>query len=164
VKHPTPDLRRIFQTLAEHHVDFIVVGGVCAVLHGAPINTFDLDVVHSRDASNIDRLLAALGSLGARYRTEGKQSFAPDRSHLASAGHQLLMTGSGPLDLLGTIGNGHAYQDLVPETTVMEIGGGLTVRLLNLAALIRVKRETAQEKDKYQLAILERTAEEKAKK
>ena len=164
MKRPTPDLRRIFQTLAAHHVDFIVVGGVCAVLHGAPINTFDLDVVHSREAGNINRLLAAIESLGARYRTAGKESVAPERSHLESFGHQLLMTDAGPLDLLGTIGSGHAYQDLLPETTAVEIGDGLTVRLLNLAALIRIKRETAQEKDLYQLAILQRLVEERAKK
>lgn len=35
--------------LAGHGVDFIVVGGVAAVLGGAPISTFDLDIVHARD-------------------------------------------------------------------------------------------------------------------
>jgi hypothetical protein len=40
-------------------VDFIVVGGVAAVLRGAPVSTFDLDVVHSTAPENIGRLLAA---------------------------------------------------------------------------------------------------------
>jgi hypothetical protein len=39
----------VLRTLSEHRVDFIVVGGVGAVLQGAPIMTFDLDVVHSTD-------------------------------------------------------------------------------------------------------------------
>jgi hypothetical protein len=34
-----PDFFKILQTLAEHEVDFIVVGGICAVLHGAPVST-----------------------------------------------------------------------------------------------------------------------------
>lgn len=164
MKRPTPDLRRIFQTLLEHHVDFVVVGGVCAVLHGAPINTFDLDIVHCRAPENLDRLLAALESLGARYRTAGKESVAPERSHLASSGHQLLMTSAGPLDLLGSIGENHSYEDLLRETIEFEIGGSLVVCVLDLPALIRIKAETAHEKDKYQLAILRRTAEEKARK
>jgi hypothetical protein len=49
----TFDYLLILQTLADREVDFIVVGGVCAVLHGAPIMTFDLDVVHSRARDNL---------------------------------------------------------------------------------------------------------------
>ena len=50
----------VLRTLADHKVDFVVVGGVAAVLRGAPINTFDLDVVHSTDGANVDRVLAAV--------------------------------------------------------------------------------------------------------
>ena len=57
---PKPDFLAILQPLAKHQVDFIVVGEVGAVLQGAPISTFDLDVVHSRTSDNIDRLLVAL--------------------------------------------------------------------------------------------------------
>ena len=52
----------VLQTLASHRVDFIVVGGVAAVLRGAPVSTFDLDLVHSTAPDNIGRLLAALES------------------------------------------------------------------------------------------------------
>ena len=43
--------------LSEGGVSFIVVGGPAAVLNGAPVNTFDLDIVHARDEENIARLL-----------------------------------------------------------------------------------------------------------
>ena len=33
----TPDFLAILQTLVVQRVDFLVVGGICAVLHGAPI-------------------------------------------------------------------------------------------------------------------------------
>jgi len=74
------------------------------------------------------------------------------------------MTEAGALDLLGSIGNGHVYLDLLPETEVVEVGEGLAVRLLTLPALIRIKKETAQEKDKLALLILQRTLEEKSRK
>ena len=32
---------------------FILVGGLAAVLNGAPVNTFDVDIVHSRDTANV---------------------------------------------------------------------------------------------------------------
>ena len=45
----------ILRALVEAGVEFIVVGGVAAVLNGAPVSTFDLDVVHARDAANVAR-------------------------------------------------------------------------------------------------------------
>lgn len=161
MKGPKPDFFAILRALVEHRVEFIVVGGVCGVLHGAPISTFDLDLVHSRNSANVERLVVALGTLEARYRTPGAGERKPDRSHLSSAGHQLLMTRWGPLDLLGIVGSGRDYQELLPETTEMDLGPDLRVRVLNLRALIQIKEETAHEKDKAVLVILRRTLEEK---
>jgi len=42
--------------LREAGVDFLVLGGLAAVLNGAPVSTFDLDIVHSREPANIARL------------------------------------------------------------------------------------------------------------
>jgi hypothetical protein len=160
---PSPDFLAILRTLLRHRVDCIVVGGVCAALHGATITTFDLDVVHSRAPENLANLQKALKDLDARYRTPGNQDRRPALSHLSSPGHQLLMTNAGPLDLLGAIGEGHTYEDLIKETIELDAGRGLIVRVLGLAALIRIKEETAQEKDRAQLAILRRTLEEKSR-
>ena len=156
-----PNFLSILRTLRQQQIDFIVVGGVAGVLQGAPITTFDLDVVHSRDPGNIERLLAALEVLGARYRVPGAEQRKPERSHLLSSGHQLLMTRAGPLDLLGTIGHEHSYDDLIGKTIPLEIGKGLQVQVLKLETLIKVKEETAGEKDKAALLILRRTLQER---
>lgn len=160
---PTPDFLAILRTLHEHRVDFIVVGGVAGVLHGAPISTFDLDLVHSRKPENIERLLSALERLEAHYRTRKSARLKPTHAHLASPGHQLLLTVAGPLDLLGEIGHDRGYEDLLSQTIEMELGKGLRVRVLHLASIIRIKEETAREKDQAVLAILRRTLEEEAK-
>ena len=160
---PKPDFLAIFQTLAKHQVDFIVVGGVGAVLQGAPISTFDLDLVHSRTGENVDRLLLALEALDARYRATGARETKPARSHLLSPGHRLLMTTFGPLDLLGAIGQGKGYMELLDQTVEMEVGSSLNVRVLDLATLIKVKEEVGHAKDRAVLAILRRTLEEKSK-
>jgi len=133
-------------------------------LQGAPLTTFDLDVVHSREPANIDRLLVALESLDAHYRIPGAAKRKPDRSHLLSPGHQLLMTRAGPLDLLGTIGHGHSYDDLIGKTIELEIGRGLRVRVLELKALVEIKQETAGEKDQVALIVLRRTLQERSAK
>lgn len=160
---PEPDFLAILQCLAEHDVDFIVVGGIGAVLQGAPIATFDLDVVHSREPHNIDKLLAALDTLDAFYREPAASKIKPGRSHLSSSGHQLLMTRFGPLDLLGGIGAGRDYQELLSESSAMEISAGLKTRVLALSAIIKTKEETGGEKDRAVLPILRRTLEEKSK-
>lgn len=144
-------------------MDFLVVGGVCAVLHGAPVATFDLELVHCRDPDNVDRLLTALGELDARYRGPGQAGRRPNRSHLASTGHQLLLTTYGPLDLLGAIGQERDYESLLPHTVEISVSKRLRIRVLDLPMLIRTKEETGQEKDEAVLPILRRTLEEKAK-
>lgn len=160
---PSPDFLALLQTLVEHGVDFIIVGGVCAVLHGAPVTTFDLELVHSRTPDNIGRLLSALHDLGAYYRGQGDRRLTAGPAHLASPGHQLLMTRFGPLDLLGTIGIGHGYEDLLQHTAELCVSG-LHLRVLNLETLIEIKEEVGHEKDKAVVPILKRTLEEKSKK
>ena len=73
----------LIQSLAAHDVEFIIVGGVAALLQGAPINTIDLDIVYARSPVNVDRALAALADLGAVYRDDGRR-LSPTRSHLES--------------------------------------------------------------------------------
>ncbi len=74
--------RAILEALDRRGVRGIVVGGVCAVAHGAPITTFDLDVVHLRTSENIDRIMVALADLQAFHREPGERRLAPRRSAL----------------------------------------------------------------------------------
>jgi len=158
---PATDFLAVIRALNEHGVDFIVVGGIAAVLEGAPLSTFDLDIVHSRTGDNIQRLMGALTALDAHYRLQPERRIRPQASHLSSAGHQLLMTRYGPLDVLGAIGHSHVYEDLLEHINEMKVGAGLAIRVLKLAKLIEVKSETAGEKDLATLPILRKTLEQK---
>lgn len=159
---PTPDFYSLLETLSKYQVDFIIVGGVCGVLHGAPVTTFDLDIVHSRTQENLVRLLSALRELDAYFRGRQDQRLKPKQDHLSSPGHQLLMTRFGPLDLLGTIGTGWSYEDLLEHSDEIKIGK-MRLRVLSLEKLIEVKEELGSEKDKAILPILRQTLLEKQK-
>jgi hypothetical protein len=150
--------RAVLQKLVDYQVEFIVVGGVAAVLTGAPVNTFDLDVVHSRTPENLTRLVKALRELDARYRH--RPEFRPDESHLATNGHQLLKTRFRFLDVLGAIGSGRTYTDLLPHTELVELSPELRIRVLDLETQIAVKEETGGEKDIAVLPVLRRTLAE----
>jgi predicted nucleotidyltransferase len=58
----------ILNQLHDHHVDFVIVGGVAAALHGGARVTFDLDVVPALQPASWDAAIALLWSLGARPR------------------------------------------------------------------------------------------------
>ncbi len=158
-----PNFREQLQVLTDHGVDFLVVGGVCAVLHGAPLLTYDLDVVHSRDPDNLDRLVTALREMDAIYREQPQRRLRPDQSHLRTTGHQLLMTRAGPLDVLGTLSSGRGYDELVGCSLEMDLGAGLRVRVLDLPTLILTKEEAGRDKDRIALPILRRALEEQAR-
>jgi hypothetical protein len=146
-------------------VEFIIVGGVAAVMQGAPIYTQDLDLVHSRTPENLDRLLPALLTLDTYYRGQGSRRLAPTISYLASPGHQLLMTRGGALDLLGTVGavgSERGYEELLPHTVEMTVQT-FRVRVLDLETVIQLKEEAARDKDRAVLPILRRTLEEKGR-
>ncbi len=160
---PRPDFLLILETLAKHDVDYIIVGGVCAVLHGAPVSTFDLDLVHSREQVNVNKLMPALVELESIYRAQGSRILKPKKEDLITAGHHLLMTRAGPLDVLGTIGRNRGYEDLLDHCVTMKLSEDIEVRLLRLETLIETKKEAGRDKDKAVLAILQQTLEESRK-
>ena len=123
------------QSLCERDIQFVVVGGLAAVLNGAPIHTYDIDLVCSRDPANVERLLSFLQEVD---------------NH--------------PLDLLGTIGQGLSFSDLLPLSDEMAIGEGVSVRVLNLETLISIKERLGSEKDLAVLPILRQTLRESKKK
>jgi hypothetical protein len=156
------DFRGLLVALAEAEVDFIVVGGVAAVLHGAPATTFDLDLVHSRAPGSCRQLSEVLQRLEACCREHlPSRSLAPKEEDLRGPGQHLLMTSAGPLDLLGQVVGERGYEELAPRSTWLELGPGLRVRLLDLEALIELKRELGREKDRAQVLLLRRTLEER---
>jgi hypothetical protein len=159
MSRPAPRFKDALDVLARHGVDFVVVGGVAAVLAGAPISTFDLDIVPARSPENLVRLVAALNEIDARYRDLTGGTLRPDAEGLAGTGHHLLLTTCGPVDVLGTIGQGEGYDQLLSDVVERHIGKN-RVRTLGLATLIRTKEAAGRAKDLAVLAILRRTFEE----
>ena len=148
---------RLIEILTRHEVRFIVVGGVAAVLQRTPINTQDFDLVHERTPENVGHLLSALAELKAVYRDDPRK-LTPGESHLLGSGNQLLRSGNLRFDILGSIDWGGGYDDLLPDTEVLDVGGH-AVRVLTLEKLIELTRP----KDKLMLMHLEAVREEREK-
>jgi len=156
---PRARFAEILRLLAENEVEFIVVGMAAGILHGAPVTTVDLDLVHRRTRDNVGRLLRVLSDLDATYRHDPRR-LRPGESHLIGPGHQLLATTYGDLDCLGTIDEDRGYDELLPLSVEMALGEGRTVRVLTLQALIELKERAGRPKDLAALPVLRATLDE----
>lgn len=156
-------LLSLLRCLVENQIEFILVGGLSAVLNGAPIHTQDVDVVHRRDPENLQRLMHTLKQLDAVYRHDPDRNLRPSLGHLASTGHHNLVTRLGWLDILGTIGSSQSYEDLLPHTHRLTIADDLTIQVLDLTAYIALKESLGQPKDLAVLPVLRQTLREAQK-
>ncbi len=109
-------LSNIIEGLLASNVNFILVGGLAAVVQGAPITTMDVDIVHEQSPENIARLYEFLTSIDAFYRRPDTKVIRPTKEHLSGKGHILLTTTLGPLDVLAVIEQGKSYGDLLEHT------------------------------------------------
>src|SRR5687768_15528154 len=153
---PPASLTTLLAKLAASGVDFVLVGGLAAVAQGAPLTTYDIDIVHRRSPDNVEALLSFLSSLNARYRGRPGPPLAPARAALLGTGHNLLMTDLGPLDVLGAIEGGRSFEDLLPLAIQIDVAGQ-RVNVLALEVLVELKRHATSTKDKMNFAILEET-------
>lgn len=152
------DFDGLLGAIVDHDLEVVVVGGVAAVLAGAPVSTFDLDLVYRVDERNIAGLVEVLVALGASYRDPAGRHFVPDADRLRTTRTNLLRTRLGPLDLLQVIGTGWTYDDVVVRSSTLDVGGR-KVQVLDLEAVIDSKRAANREKDRAVLPVLVRALE-----
>lgn len=147
----------ILQRLAVEGVQFVLVGAAAAIVRGAPVTTLDVDIVHNREPANLDRLHALLISLDAHYRGRPKSArLVPTREHLDTAGHILLRTVLGPLDILGAIEGGADYEALRARAEQVAVFGH-SILVPPLEVLIELKRLGTRPEDPLKLRLLEET-------
>ena len=160
---PQGKLLAALKDLCGREIRFVIVGGLAAILHGAPGQTLDIDLVYSRDPENIQRLLDFLREADAIFRIQPNRRLRPNESHLAGGGHLNLLTRYGPVDLLGTIGNNLGYADLLPHSNEMDIGEGVHIQVLDLETIIAIKEQLGWEKDLAALPALSQTLRQSKK-
>jgi predicted nucleotidyltransferase len=155
------DLERALQELHRGGVEFIIVGGVAATIHGSARLTQDLDIVYARTPENAARLAAALAAYQPYLRgAPPGLPFRWDAETIRRGLNFTLSTTLGDLDVLGEITGGGTYADLLPHSQIVKVSG-LEYRCLSLARLIHVKRAAGRPKDLEAIAELEALREER---
>lgn len=157
----TPDLLAFVRVLSGAGVDFIIVGGVAAGIHGALRTTLDLDVVYGRHPDNIARLVTALEPFQPYLRgAPPGLPFQLNRETILRGLNFTLTTTLGDLDLLGEVTGGGQYETLKTSADVVELEG-FRCLVVSLPKLIALKRAAGRGKDREALAELEALLEER---
>lgn len=148
-------LEALLAALDDAGVEFVIVGGVAATIHGSSRLTSDLDVLYARAPENLKRLVQALEPLRPYLRgaPEGLP-FRLDEPTLRAGLNFTLTTTAGALDLLGEIAGIGTFDEGVRQSVQVSLFGR-ELRCLDLEALILAKRAAGWPKDLEVLAELE---------
>lgn len=128
-------------------VEFVVVGGVAAICHGATTMTRDLDVAAPMTVENVERLMTALRPYRPRHVTRPDLGIIVDPvEYLAGSRMLLLDTELGRLDVLKEVQPVGRVEDLVTEQ--FELLPGKIFRVISLDQLIEIKAHVGRPKDR----------------
>jgi hypothetical protein len=154
---PEPlDPEMLFNVLARHKVEYVLIGGLAANLHGSPLVTNDADVTPRRTEQNLRRLAAALVELDARIRTakepEGFE-FARDREFLERVNMVNMQTRAGDFDISFEPGGFTGYDELAVHAVPFDLFG-VRVQVAALRDIIKSKETANRAKDQAALPVL----------
>jgi hypothetical protein len=148
--------------LKDSGLEFVVVGGVSVVFHGAPVATFDLDICCRFGEKNVRRIEAAVGDLHPVHRmTPNMVPLEMTRDHFANFKNLYLQTDLGKLDCLGEIAGVGDFEAALNQSVVANFSYG-QFHMLNIDALIASKAALGREKDLEAVRLL-RAIKEKIK-
>jgi predicted nucleotidyltransferase len=152
---PSFEPQRILGLLVARGVDFVLIGGYAAVLHGSPRVTQDLDLCYASDPANLKALAKVLAELNAKPAgSEADLPFVPDERTLSQARLLTLDTDAGRLDLIANPAGAPGYERLRANAATYEVGGFL-VRVAEIDDLLLMKAAAGRQKDLADISELE---------
>jgi predicted nucleotidyltransferase len=148
------DPERIIRELTHRGVDFVLIGGLAAVLHGSPRITRDADVCYSTDRVNLKALGDVLVSLNARLSgVKDAVPFVPDGDTLKNVELLTLDTDAGKLDVLSRPAGFPGYAALRERAKRFDLGDTAFL-VASIEDLIAMKSKAKRPKDLADIAEL----------
>lgn len=150
-KEPRPangaDLVQLLQSLSEHHVDYVLIGGQALNLHGFMRGTADIDLLLPMSEINGRKVLDALAFLQDNAARDVDPAWLTEPGTVRIADEIVI-------DLMTLAANGETYDSLRDHIEKRE-AEGYSFYLLDIEGLIRTK-QSVRTKDKLDLDILHR--------
>ena len=151
----------LLERLRAHQFEFVIIGGLCVVIHGASLVTKDVDICARFDPDNLRRLETALKDLNSFHRmTPNRIPFALDDRLCHELKNIYLRTDLGILDCLSEVTGVGRYEDAL-RLSVPCLSGRF--RMLNLDTIIAAKQAAGRERDREAVILLNAIKEAKSR-
>lgn len=146
------NLNLLLKRLLEAQVDFILIGGYSAVIHGSSQVTHDLDICAVMTDEQLDRLKTALKDLDPRHRMN--PTFQPSLNDTPKDSKEMqnyyLRTKAGVLDILAEVSPVGDFQRIKEKAITVNLFNH-PCHVISLDDLITVKSAMNRPKDKFVL-------------
>lgn len=141
------NLQKLLQFLVESPIDFVLIGGFAAVLHGCNQTTRDIDICLVLSPEEIRRLRATLQPLNPRHRmTRDKLSFLEYPKNLDGINNLYLETDLGVLDIVSQVEAVGDFYDILKNAIEIELYHQ-KCRLISVDDLIKNKTALGRHRD-----------------
>lgn len=147
------DAERILRALAEHEVDYVLIGGLAVQTHGHVRTTNDADLIPAPEPANLERLAAALRSLDARVVNPGEEGTEIDATMLPRATIWQFVSRDGGIDVMHEVPGGRSYEELSKRALRVRLGE-VDVPIVGLDDLIQMKLARGRQVDLDDVASL----------
>jgi len=142
------DLSKLLNLLLENELDFVLIGGFAAVVHGSTMVTQDLDICSTLTVENIEKLREMLAPYNPTHRMnrEANLSFLEHPKDLSGLNNIYLDTELGVLDILSETQPAGDFETLKKNAIEIQIYGH-TCKVISIDDLIKVKTKMKRPKD-----------------
>lgn len=145
----------ILRCLADHAVDYLLIGGLAVQAHGHVRTTQDADLLPAPGRANLDRLAAALVELNARPSGGGAlpEERPLDGAAIESAGVLTFDTDAGGVDVHTAPPGATTYAAMRERALELEVTG-TRVAVVGRDDLIAMKRASGRPLDRGDVIAL----------
>ena len=141
------DDQALLLRLRNEHVEFVIIGGFCGIIHGVTLVTKDLDICCRFRPENLYRIEAAVKDLHPYHRLAANKLPLELTDELCDRLRNLyLQTDLGKLDCLGEVLGLGDYEAVLKRSMTCKLSYG-EFHILNIDALIAAKQAVGREHD-----------------
>jgi hypothetical protein len=158
---PALQAEAMLRALAEHGVDFVIIGGFALAAHGVIRATKDIDILPDPRPANIESLARALRALKAEVMLAedfdaAELGLAPDEEGLSLGGNWVLRTSLGRLDVMQAVPGVRSYERLRARAVEREVPGAGAFWFAGFDDLIAMKVAAGRPQDELDITSLQR--------
>jgi len=147
------DAEALLRTLAEHHVEYLLIGGLAVQTHGHVRSTNDAGIIPSPSPFNLERLAAALRQLRAKPLNPGHDEAEITADLLPRATLWQFATPNGEIDVAHEVPGGAPYAEMMQRALRVRIDD-MEIAVVSLDDLIRMKLARGRPLDLADVAAL----------